>query len=480
MITSFIFFLILFLTVGLLSARARKNTREDYYLAGMTVPPWLVGLSAMATNLSGYMFIGLIGYTYMVGLSSIWLLFGWIIGDLLVSLFIHKPLREQTQSQKQLSYAGVLAYWDGQNFQWVQKIAACLLIILLMAYASAQMLAGSKALLALLGWPLETGVIVSAVMIALYCWAGGIRASVWTDAAQSMVMVTAMAIMLWIGIETLGGFSNTIAGWRGIDGYLNWFPEDTALPGAAGAMLFAFGWFFGGISIIGQPHIMVRFMMLDDSRHFISARVWYYSWYAIFYFMATGVGLLARLLIPEQGSFDAELALPLIARDLLPPVLTGVVLAGLFAATMSTADSLILSASSAITQDLKKEGVQNLGYVKGATIVVTLVTLIIALQGSESVFAVVMFAWSGLGSSFAPLLIVYAFGGRPSQKVAISMMFCGLFMAILWRLLGWHNLIYEGLPGILTGLIIFISWNFFFSPVLTGYSEKQNKGRQVF
>ena len=459
MIGSFIFFLVVFLAVGLLSARVRKNTRKDYYLAGLEVKPWLVGLSAMATNLSGYMFIGLIGFTHKVGLSSVWLMFGWIIGDLLVSLFIHRPLREQTEKQHQLSYAGVLANWHGQNYWYVEKIAALLLIFLLMSYASAQMLAGSKALLALLEWPLETGVIVSAVMIALYCWAGGIRASVWTDAAHAIVMVIAMAIMLWIGFDNQGGLTNAIHKWREIDGYMAWFPKETLIPGAFGATVFAIGWFFGGISIIGQPHIMIRFMMLDNVKHFIRARVWYYTWYTVFYALAVGVGMLSRLIMPDMGGFnDAELALPLIAQELLPPVLVGVVLAGLFAATMSTADSLVLSASSAITQDLKDEGVQDMKYVKGTTIIVTLTALLFALHGSESVFAVVMFAWSGLGSSFAPLLIVYVLGGRPTQAISVTMMCGGLTVAVLWRYLEWQNHIYEGLPGIITGLLIFAVW----------------------
>ena len=214
-----------------------------------------------------------------------------------------------------------------------------------------------------------------------------------------------------------------------------------------------------GISIIGQPHIMIRFMMLDNVKHFIRARVWYYTWYTVFYALAVGVGMLSRLIMPDMGGFnDAELALPLIAQELLPPVLVGVVLAGLFAATMSTADSLVLSASSAITQDLKDEGVQDMKYVKGTTIIVTLTALLFALHGSESVFAVVMFAWSGLGSSFAPLLIVYVLGGRPTQAISVTMMCGGLTVAVLWRYLEWQNHIYEGLPGIITGLLIFAVW----------------------
>lgn len=458
MVISFIFFLLAFMFVGLLSAQVKKNTRQDYYLAGFTVKPWLVGLSAMATNLSGYMFIGLIGFTHVVGFSSIWLMLGWIIGDIMVSLFIHRPLRETTEKQHQLSYAGVLANWYGQKFWYVQKVAALLLIFFLLSYASAQMLAGSKALLAILEWPLEVGVVVSAVMIALYCWAGGIRASVWTDAAQSMVMVLGMALMLWIGFDNQGGITSAISKWKEIDGYLSWFPPDDEMliPGPFGAFIFAVGWFFGGISIIGQPHIMVRFMMLDDVHHFIRARLWYYGWYTVFYSMALGVGMLARLVMPEMGTFDdAELALPLIARELLSPVLAGVVLAGLFAATMSTADSLILSASSSITQDLKEKGVQDMKYIKVTTIFVTLVAMVFALHGSENVFNVVMFSWSGLGACFAPLLIVYVLGGRPSQSVTIAMMCSGLAVVVGWRYLEWQNHIYEGMPGILTGLLVY-------------------------
>ena len=455
MLFSFLFCLSLFLVVGLLSARVKRDSHADYYLCESRVPPWLVGLSAMATNNSGYMFIGLIGYTYTVGLSSVWLMVGWVVGDFLVSLFLHKPLRIQTEHQNQLSYAGVLAHWGGRKYRYVQLLAAVLIIILLLTYASAQMIAGSKALYSIFGWPIETGAFITAVMIAVYCFAGGIRASIWTDAVQSTVMMVAMAIMVWIGVKDLGGIGNTLTQLEGIDHYLTWFPKDNYIPGVTGAFLFALGWMFGGISIIGQPHIMIRFMALDDISNFTMARIWYYSWYAIFYFMGTCVGLLARLYLPDIGSFDAELALPMIAMNLLPPVFVGVVLAGLFAATMSTADSLVLSTSAAITQDITKEGWKNLSHVKGTTLIVTLLALVIALSGNQSVFNLVIFAWSGLGASFAPLLIVYALGKRPTQFTAITMMITGILTVIIWRQLGWHTYIYEGMPGIMGGLLVY-------------------------
>jgi sodium/proline symporter len=457
MIISFLFCLTVFLLIGLLSVRVKKDSRADYYLCESKVAPWLVGLSAMATNNSGYMFIGLIGYTYTVGLSSVWLMVGWILGDLMVSLLIHKPLREQTEQQNQLSYAGVLAHWGGTNYRHVQLFAALLIIFLLLTYASAQMIAGSKALLAIFGWPIATGAIISAIMIAMYCFAGGIRASIWTDAAQATVMMIAMAIMVWIGITDQGGVVNTLTELKTIDhNFLAWFPKNNFIPGVAGAFLFALGWMFGGASIIGQPHIMIRFMALDNISNFTRARIWYYSWYAFFYFMGTCVGLLARLLLPDIGSYDAELALPMIAMNLLPPVIVGLVLAGLFAATMSTADSLILSTSAAITQDLTKEGMQKLPYLKVTTLIVTFLALLVALTGDQSVFNLVIFAWSGLGASFAPLLIIYALGKRPSQTTALVMMLTGLLIVIIWRQLGWHIHIYEGMPGILGGILVFV------------------------
>jgi SSS family transporter len=452
---SFIFCLTVFLAIGLLSARARRNTRADYYMCESSVPPWLVGLSAMATNNSGYMFIGLIGYTYITGLSSIWLMFGWIVGDMMASFLIHKPLHQQTEYQNQLSFAGVLSHWGGVNYRYVQLLASIAIVCLLTTYASAQMIAGSKALFAMFGWPIATGAVISAIMIALYCFAGGIRASIWTDAAQSIVMVIAMMIMVWFGIADQGGIVNTVNQLNQIDHYLDWFPADNYLPGVSGAILFVVGWLFAGVCVIGQPHIMVRFMALDDVTNFTRARIWYYGWFTIFYFFAASIGLLSRLLLPEQGAFDAELALPMIALELLPPVFVGLVLAGLFAATMSTADSLILSTSATITQDFSKEGIKKLSLVKYTTLIVTFIALIIAISGNQNVFSLVLFAWSGLGACFGPLLIVYALGKRPGEITAISMMLAGLIIAVSWRVLNLHDYIFEGMPGILGGLLVY-------------------------
>lgn len=452
---SFLTFLLLFTVIGISSVFQSKGSRKDYYLADHSVPPWLVGLSAVATNNSGYMFIGVIGYTYHTGLASIWLMFGWIIGDFLASLFIHKRLRLATEKTGEASFAGVLGNWHGRTPS-LQRLCALISVIFLLSYASAQLLAGSKALHVLFDWPIWLGSVIGAIFVVTYCYAGGIRASIWTDAAQSCVMVVAMGTLLFTAVAHLGGVEPTVSAMGNVPGFLNWFPQDLAFPGLIGGILFALSWLFAGFSVVGQPHIMIRFMALNNPENLNRSRLWYYGWFTVFYALATAVGMLSRVYLSNPAQFDAELALPTMAMQLLPPVLIGVILAGIFAATMSTADSLILSCSAAFTHDLLPHRIEKKWLIKATTVLTTLAALVFAFTSKETVFGLVILSWSALASSFAPLLIVYALGKKPSSATAIAMVIGGLSISLLWRYLGWHNAVYEGMPGILAGLIIFV------------------------
>lgn len=463
MVLSFIVVLSLFLMIGLSSVFKSRGTKSDYYIASSSVPAPLVGLSAVATNNSGYMFIGVIGYTYATGLAAIWLMIGWIAGDYLASTFIHSRLRKATESTKEVSYSGVLSNWDGVIDLRLQRTAGLISLVFLLAYAGAQLVAGSKALHVLLDWPTWSGAVVGAILVILYCIAGGIRASIWTDAAQSVVMITAMGIMLVVAAMSFGGLGGAVAEMREIEGYLNWFPRDLALPGLLGGLLFALSWGFAGMSVIGQPHVMVRFMTLDDSGQMKRARMWYYIWFTLFYCMATAVGMLSRIYITDPGNFDAELALPIMAQQLLPPFGAGIVLAGIFAATMSTADSLVLSCSSAVTHDLLPHNIEKPWLLKVGTALITLAALAWALLNKQSVFSLVIMSWSGLASAFAPLLIARCIGMRPPPTVSFAAMLIGLGVALGWRLLGWHATVYEGMPGILVGLVVIFAGSLLFA-----------------
>lgn len=452
---TFAVFLGLFLLIGTLSQRRSRGTIADYYLASSAVAPAFVGLSAVATNNSGYMFIGVIGYTYATGLSAIWLMIGWIAGDLLGSLLVHRQLRHSTERTRQLTFAGVLARWTGVEFRLVRIVSALLTIVFLGAYSAAQFSAGGKALHALFGWNAGAGATLVAVVVAVYCLAGGIRASIWTDVAQSFVMIFAMGLLLYSAVQGLGGVQ---ASWDRLDaipGYMNWFPQRLLIPGAAGMILFVVGWMFAGLSAIGQPHIAIRFMALDRVDALWQARAWYYGFFTLFYAMATAVGLLSRIYLPQLASLDPELALPTMAQHLLPPVLVGVILSGIFAATMSTADSLVLSCSASLTNDLTPTPSRSTLVCKAATLAVTAFALVVALAGTQSVFNLVILAWSTLASAFVPLLLVYVRRHRPQEMHVLLMIFLGVGTSLLWRRAGLHEQLYEGLPGIAVGLLTY-------------------------
>jgi Na+/proline symporter len=259
---------------------------------------------------------------------------------------------------------------------------------------------------------------------------------------------------LFTAINAVGGPHLAVTKLKSVPGFFDLLPSDLFLPGLSGLLIFIVGWIFAGFSVIGQPHIMVRFMALEDLDKMRRAKIWYYGWFIAFYSAATGVGLISRILLPEVSTFDAELALPTMAQTLLHPWLVGLILAAIFAATMSTADSLVLTCSSVITSDIFKQKINSTFVVRSATVGIALGALSLALLNKESVFHLVVFSWSGLASAFAPLLIARCSRWVVHEKTALLAMLCGLIVALAWRIAGFHNTVYEGLPGILSGTLI--------------------------
>lgn len=456
MVISFVAFLFIFMVVGLLANRQKANTAHDYLLAGQKVKPWLVALSALATNNSGYMFIGVVGYTYVVGLSSIWVLVGIIFGDFLASLFIHKKLRVMTESQLALSFPEVLSKWGGTNYKTLRRLAGIITILFLGAYAAAQLNAGSKALHVLFGWDYRSGAILGAVIVLVYCFAGGIRASIWTDAVQSFIMILAMAVLFFATVSHVGGFAEY---WTKLHnaapGYMDIWPKDHIIGGFLGGFLFILGWIFVGLGVVGQPQIMVRFMAMEQPEQMHKVRLYYYAWFILFSALTIGTALGASLIIPADHLFDAELALPLLAETLLPQVLVGLVLAGLFASTLSTADSQILSCSASLTRDMSERWSHSHIFAKFSTLAVTLIALFITLGQFESVFNLVILVWSVLAAAFGPLLLIYSLGSRPSERVSILMMMTGMLVVLWWKFAKLDQIIVEIAPGVVASLAVF-------------------------
>ncbi len=453
---SFVFFLLLFTLIGLSSSLKSKSSNEDYLLAGGNVSPWLAGLSAVATNNSGYMFIGMIGYTYTSGVQSIWVLLAWLAGDYIVSLFTHKKLNQISNKENILSYGGLVGHNSHTPYRMLRLLIGVLTIIFLGTYAAAQLKAGSKALHVLFNWNYEIGSIIGAIIVFLYCFAGGLRASIWTDAAQSVTMIFSMALLTFYGIEASGGLNQFMMALKNVSPtYLDFFPDNVLFGNGLGMFLFALGWFSGGVGVVGQPHIMVRFMTVTGEENVQKTKNYYYTWYFFFCLLTFLVGLTARIIFPDVNAFDAELALPMMGEELLPEILVGVILAGIFAATMSTADSQILSCSAAFSRDIFNRNKDFSIYItKSVTAAVTIIALLIALYGSGNVFSLVMVSWSILAAAFTPLIFNTVSNRSLSENGSIVIILVSIAATILWRQIGLHNSIYEALPGMSVGIIL--------------------------
>jgi sodium/proline symporter len=453
---SFTVFILTFLGIGVYSATRKQDTDEDFLIASRNIGPWMMALSAVATNNSGFMFVGLIGSTYIEGVSGIILIGGWVLGDYVAWLVgIPKALRARSEEMGVATIPSFLG-WGIPGGRIVVVIAGFIVLAFLGTYAAAQLTAGSKALHALFGWDTTIGAVAGAVIVVIYCFSGGIRASIWTDVAQSIVMFFAMIMLFVVGVTEVGGPSALWAQLEAIDPRLISFTPASA---PFGVVMFAIGWLVAGFGVVGQPHIMVRAMTLDSPQNMPLARRVYVTWNIVFAIGAIGVGLVSRVLLTETAGFDPELAMPTLSIQLLPEILVGLVLAGLFAATMSTADSQVLSCSAAITQDIAPRPNSSHNYTRFGTVAVTAIMLAIALSGA-SVFGLVTLAWSVLASTLGPLLVAQSLGRPPRAGTAVAMMLGSFAAVLIWKYgLGFDSGLYHALPGMLTGIAIYYIGN---------------------
>lgn len=455
---AFVAFLLAFTAIGIASSSQSAGGTEDYLVAGRSVPAWLTALSSVATNNSGFMFVGLIGFTYTDGLSSVWMAVAWIAGDWLAWQFVHPQVRARSEEVGAVSVPALLGAGPTARQRAIVVVAGVLTFLFLGGYAAAQLQAGSLALESLFGWPDWAGAVIGAVVVVAYCFSGGLRASIWTDAAQAVVMLGAMVLLLAFAVAAVGGPGALAANLADQDPQLvSWTPPSLA----AGLPLYVLGFVAGGFGAVGQPHILIRTMALDDSRSIRRTRRLYFAWFIPFYIAAVAVALYARAILQElaaAGGSAAEGALPELAIALMPQVLVGMTLAGLFSATLSTADSQVLACSAAVTQDVWPRWAASTVAAKGATLAVTALALVIALRADDGVFALVLGAWSLLASSFGPLLVLRVWRRRLPTPLALAMIASGFATAWVWAGSGLAGAIYAPLPGMLVPTVLWVGW----------------------
>ena len=459
LLLSFLFFMCIFAGVGLASMFVKEDTTDDYLVAGRGMHPALAALSAVSTWNSGYMFIGAIGFTFMMGYNVFWMAILSTLGQVLAWAWLYKFIQKEGHDRGVRSLSSLVAEKAGAP---EAKLAAVLSVLFLSIYAAAQLTAGGKALLVMLGWPEMVGILIGFVLVVAYCYAGGIRASIWTDAVQSCVMIVGSGILCWIAIGEVGGFSGLHSGLEAQSPALtNLMPPDLRF----GVSMWALAFFLGGLAVAGQPQVVSRVMTLGSDKDRKQAMIWFFVWQTPFVILMTIIGLASRVLF-SAADFDAELSLPMMAMETMPAIGVGMILASIFAATMSTADSQVLACTAAITDDIKPEWREDHKTTKKVTLVVAAFATMISIgglyiPGGDSVFTLVVLAVYGLGGIFVPLLIIRWMGYKPDTNHSLAMMVAAFVGVIGWSILGFSGAdgIFPSVPGMGAAFIVHFVMN---------------------
>lgn len=451
---------------------ARKNeSSADFYLGGRKLGPLVTAMSAEASDMSSYLLMGLPGLAYLSGVADVgWTAIGLAVGTYLNWLFTALRLRRYTQETGSFTIPQFFSrrFRDDKNILAV--LAAVIIIIFFIPYTASGFAACGKLFSSLFGMNYMTAMIISAVVIVAYTTAGGFFAASATDFVQSIIMTVAIVFVLVFSTISAGGIDAVVENAKALPGYLSLtasYIEDTGKsePYNLLHIITTLSW---GLGYFGMPHILLRFMAIEDEEKLTLSRRVATIWVVISLAVAVLIGVIG-LAMSDVGALktltgsDSETIIVQIAdllskHGILPALLAGTILAGILASTMSTADSQLLAASSAVSSDLFGDRVAKTGDKKKAMnaarftlLAIAVIAAFIARDPNSSVFGIVSFAWAGFGAVFGPVVLFALFWRRSNWQGALAGMISGGAMVFIWKYLvrplgGVWN-IYELLPA---------------------------------
>ncbi|ASN04280.1 sodium/proline symporter [Virgibacillus necropolis] len=459
MLTVFLIYLIIVFMIGVLSERYITKSEEGFYLGDRNFGPWATAISAGATDTSGWIFIGAAGAAYVSGISTMWMLPGFIIGYLINWFVVAPKLRREGKELGALSLTDYfsLKLDDGNNI--LKIVSSIVIIIFFIASMASQLTAAGKTLDATISFDYNLGLILSAAFVIGYAIFGGYRAVILTDLTQGIIMLVVLILFpLYMVFFELGGPANFFHTLQSIDPALV-----SSLGGATGAA--GFGVFIGlfgfGLGEPGQPHIVQRFLSARDDKTITQGSFIAMFWVIVVMTGSNLLGLIGRIIIPVLD--DPEYVFPMVSIEVLPTIVTGIVLAAIFAAIQSTFSSQIMVATQAFASDLLK-GITKKTYTnkqltiisRATMIVLGVISTIIALMDIQSVFDLVLYAWAGLASSFGPLLLLLLYTNIVTKEGALWGIITGTLVTIVWINTPWVAYLYELIPAAISSTLIIL------------------------
>ncbi len=440
------------LALGWLAARLARSP-EDFFLAGRSLGAWVTAISSTAASESGWVVLGAVGMAYTGGVSAFWFAPGCLAGYL-VNLYLVAPaLRRESARTGALTLPDYLAFRYPSHAVSLRIASVTVILLCLAGYVAAQMTATGKAMEAILGLPYRTGIILGGLVIVAYTFFGGFRAVSWTDFLQGLVMVLALVGMPLLAMAAVGGYGLLLIRLREVD------PALVSITGEkSGSALASFlvGMLGIGLGYPGQPHVLTRYMAAASHQKIRQSQIIAMVWGVLVFYGAGFLGLAGRLLIPELAtSGDPEQLFPLLAKTMLPPLVAGVMLAAILSAIMSTVSSQLLVAASATSRDLVE---QVLGATKSgkasvlagrlSVLALGLAAVLVAVGEVRVVFWFVLFAWSGLGAAFGPVVLGSLFGKKLTGGGALAGIITGFTVTVVWKVAGLsHSVMYELPPA---------------------------------
>lgn len=432
----FVTYLFVVLVVGFITYRLNK-THQDFFLAGRRLPPSVVAFSERASGESAWLLLGLPGAALAAGFLEMWTALGCVLGIIFYWFVIAKDLRVESEKRDAITLPSFFADEFESHDRLIRVVATLIVVFFFTFYLAAQFNGAGKVLEVTFGIPQTIGVLIGAVVIIFYTMMGGFFAVAWTDFIQGIIMIGALVILPIVGLIEIAQQGSSLTGAIGDVGsdFVSVVGGKTGWPAVA-VVIGGLSW---GLGYMGQPHLLVRFMSIKDPGKIKTGRKIAIAWAIPAFVGAIFIGLVG-LAIYGQGQFaDVEKIMPHLATSLLPAWLAGFFISGAIAAMMSTADSQLLVITSSVIEDFyhktlgKDVSTSSLLHLSRIiTIAVGVFGTVVALTSKKLIFALVSYAWSGLGSSFGPALLLMLKWKRTTKQGVLAGMLTGSISTIVW------------------------------------------------
>ena len=483
LVTIFVY-LVGMVAIGAMFSKKNKNT-EDFYLGGRKLGPFVTAMSAEASDMSSWLLMGLPGVALIAGLAEAsWTAIGLAVGTYINWLIVAKRIRVYSSKIDAVTVPEFFSKRFGDDKGVLKTIAAIVIIVFFIPYTASGFSACGKLFESIFGIPYLTAMIVSGIVIVVYTALGGFLAASTTDFIQSIVMTVALIVVLGFGINYAGGWDQVCQNAESLAGYLNLTSTHAAgsiseaIAGTAGSKPYSaltiaslLAW---GLGYFGMPHILLRFMAIEKVSKIKLARRVASVWVVISMAVAIVIGIVgygavksgAVSGIEDSERIIIELAKVISGEGAILAIVAGLILAGILAATMSTADSQLLAASSSVSEDvmtafkIKMSDKKKMLVARISVVVIAIIAMFIAKNPDSNVFRIVSFAWAGFGATFGPVVLFALFYKRTNKWGALAGMVSGAVMVFLWKFvisgLGGAFAIYELLPAFIVSSIFIL------------------------